>query len=114
MNSPYSSEVYKALGIIENCARNKQLIFYSELYKLIDLDHKNPGHRKKGASILAEVNEISLKEKKVMVTSLVISAQENDPNKGFFDLAKQLHKLDHEEELTFWMKEVKKVFKAYK
>jgi len=109
--------VQKTLGILEGFAREKKLINYGELYPQIGLDREDPADRHIGAVILGEVNKITIKERGVMISSLVTLREEQYPADGFFEFAVELGRMtpikDEEKLLAFWAGEVKETFKSY-
>ena len=115
--NPDSEVIQKTLKIIEERASKKQLINYGELYPEIGLSTESPEDRKTGADVLGEVNIISLKEKGVMVSALVVLGGQHYPAPGFFEFAVEQGKMNSGvndfQRLDFWVQEVKKVFEAY-
>ncbi|MCX6740319.1 MAG: hypothetical protein NTZ49_03770 [Candidatus Parcubacteria bacterium] len=112
-----NAKALKALQILENCARNKQAIYYKDLYDKIGLNCENPKDRNTGSHMLGEINILTLDKDDVMLSSLVTLREANQPAEGFFEYAVELGKLDadanEDERLKCWIKEMQKVFKVY-
>lgn len=112
-----NKKILQTFQILEELARNKQIIYYQELYEQIGLDRENPNDRKIGSDILGKVNLMSMDKNKTMISSLVSLREANQPADGFFEFAIELKKLkpnaNEAEKLEFWAKEIQNVFKAY-
>lgn len=112
-----NEKIAQTLKILEECARKKQIIYYQELYEEIGLSREDPNDRNKGSYILGEVNLISIKQNKTMLSSLVTLKDANQPADGFFEFAIELKRLkpstSESDKLDFWVKEMGNVFKAY-
>jgi hypothetical protein len=105
--------------ILQNHAKQKKMIWYGELYPLIDLKTDNAGDRNIGASLLAEVNILSYEEKAVLISAIVTLKQANAPAEGFYNFAKSedvgllKSDADEDEDEQFWVNQVKKVFNVF-
>jgi len=110
-------KISQTLQILEECAKNKRQIYYQELYEKIGLNRENPVDRNKGSQILAEINRISIKQNKTMLSSLVTLKGNSQPADGFFEFAIEEKRLKSNvsefDKLKFWVKETSKVFTAY-
>ena len=107
----------KTYNTLKEVASSKQLINYGQLYDQIGVDSRDPRERRRGSDILTEVNKISLEEKGVMISSIVVLQEEQIPGGMYFGLAVEFEKLNEgaseSEKLAFWQEECKKVFEAY-
>lgn len=113
----HSEVVQKTLRILEDKAKQKQLVNYGELYPKIGLSTEDPEDRNTGAAILSEVNIITIQEKNIMLSSLVTLREKQYPAQGFFEFAVEQKRMtptnDEMKLLAFWANEVSKAFKAY-
>lgn len=111
-------QITTAYNKLKECAKMRQLILYGELYGLIGLDHRLQSDLHKGSIILTKVNEISMEEASVMITSLATMKDTSRPGEGYFTLAKEWGKLKDnakdEEKEEFWWNECGKVCAFYK
>jgi len=112
-----NQRITQTLQILEEYAKNKQLINYQELYEKIGLNREIAADRKEGARILAEVNRITIGRNDIMISSLVTLRGNQQPADGFFEFAIELGRLNtnasDDDKLKFWVDEVKKTFNAY-
>jgi len=119
INSWYLREkINIARKILEDVAREKNWIHYSDLYPKIGLDTENIIDRDKGSYILAKINDETLKENDVMLSSLVVLKKEGEePAKGFYEYAIINKRLKDDatdnEKTAFWIKEMKKCHNLY-
>lgn len=107
----------KTYNILKEIAASEQKINYGQLYNQIGVDSRDPRERQRGSDILTEVNKISIKERDVMISSIVVLQEEQIPGGMYFGLAVEFGKLNEgaseSEKLAFWQKECKKVYEAY-
>lgn len=110
-------KIQQTLQILEECASEKKLVNYNVLYEQIKLNRENPSDRNKGAKILAEVNHITMKKNKTMLSAIVTLKGDESPAYGFYEFATELKLLkksaNENDKLLFWAEEIKKVFKEY-
>ena len=110
-------KIEQTIQILEEYALRKRLINYNVLYGQIGLNRENPADRNTGAKILAEVNRITLKKNKTMISSIVILKGNESPADGFYEFAEELELLkksaNENDKLRFWAEQIKKVFKEY-
>ncbi len=110
-------KIHKTLKILEDSASEKKLVNYNILYEQIKLNREDPSDRNEGAKILAEVNRITMKKNKTMLSAIVTLKGEESPAYGFYNLAIELNLLKKSaneiDKLSFWAKQIKKVFKVY-
>jgi hypothetical protein len=71
-------------------ARNKNVITYSEVGKITELNMENPAHRNELAEILGEISWHEHDNDNPLLSAVVVHAGDNKmPGKGFFDLARE-------------------------
>jgi len=109
--------IEKTYSLLVAEAANERLINYGQLYEQIGVDNRDPRERRRGSDILTEVNKISLKEKDVMISSIVVKQDTQIPGGMYFSLAIEFGKLlesaSEEERICFWQEECKRVYAAY-
>ena len=112
-----NKKIQRTLQILEKSASEKKLVNYSNLYEQIKLDRENPADRNKGSKILAEVNRVTMKKNKTMLSAIVTLKGNESPAYGFYEFATELKLLkksaDEKDKLGFWAEQIKKVFKIY-
>lgn len=112
-----SKVVEKTYEILKKVAKREAIITYGELYDQIGVDMKNAGERKRGSEILREVNEISVLERGIMITSLVVKNDTQIPGEEFFRVATQYKVLKEDaleaEKKEYWEQELEKVHETY-
>ena len=110
-------KISQTMQILEEYAKNKQQVYYHELYERIGLNRENPSDRNKGSHILAEINKISIAKNNTMLSSLVTLKGANEPADGFFEFSIEIKRLKSNasnfDRLDFWVKEMKNVFNVY-
>jgi hypothetical protein len=90
-------------------ARNRQLIFYGELAKLIGIDTDNP-HAAQVGKVLDRSNQDEVANGRPMLSALVVSKDTMLPGRGFFNLGEQLRLTEHgEDEVGFAVRQIKRV-----
>jgi hypothetical protein len=108
-------EAAKAEGrdALISCARNRQMIPYSDFVKHIQSIQFQGPHDARLAHFLEEISEAEAEAGRGMLTALVVHKHgDYQPGPGFFELARRLgHNTSDIEK--FWVQEVKKVFAAW-
>ena len=105
-------KINEVKSILEEYAKNKQLICYEDLYIRVGLRKEDWNDRNKGAEILAAIND-ETEINGLMLSSLVVLKGEHYPANGFFEYAEKQN-LSDDEKIGFWAKEVNKCFNFYK
>ena len=107
----------KTYNIIKKIAVSKQQITYGMLYSQIGVDNRDPRERKRGSDVLTEINKMSLEEKNVMITTVVVKQDTQKPGGMYFGLAVEFGKLKKDASKTekdvFLLSERKRVYKAF-
>jgi len=113
-----SKIVEKTYEILKDAAKRGRILTYGELYDQIGVSVKTADERKRGSQVLNEVNEISVLENDVMITSLVIKNDTQLPNNEFFRLATTYGSISEdaseEEKKEYWNSELEKVYNLFK
>ena len=104
-------EIYKRLRQV---ARANQIITYSKIAPMANLDMENPDHRKQIGEILGAISEREFKKGRPLLSAVVVHLDNNRPGKGFFNLAEELGIYDGTDDLAFHIQELDKVHKYWK
>lgn len=92
-------------------AKDRKLIFYSEVGEYVNLSMKNPHHRTKLGDILCNISTDEHDSGRPLLSALVVHKKDKKPGGRFFDLAKELGKQKRDEdEDSFYADELKSVF----
>ena len=97
--------------------RNGDLITYSEIAPLANLNMDNPDDRSKIAHILGDISTHENEQGRPLLSSIVVLAGIGYPGEGFFILARQLslyHGYKEFEDLEFFVQETKRVYDYWK
>ena len=114
------SEHETILTKLTEVAAARQTVYYSELGDLIGLDMSNPGDRYSLADILGDINIAEHAEGRPMISAVAILKESSQyeaamrPGVGFFNIANDRLGLyngskDPDEQLAFWIPELKRV-----
>jgi hypothetical protein len=114
----FRDKISIAKKILEDVAKGKNWIHYGDLYPKIGLNTENIIDRNQGSSILAKINDETLKENGIMLSSLVVLKKEGEePAEGFYDYAIINKKLKDnatdKEKMAFWIEEMNKCHSFY-
>ncbi len=91
-------------------AREEKTVTYGEVASWVGISS-----RAVGLGILDPINEMEIREKKPMLSALVVYRDSGRPGSGFFGLAKQLGVQAHDlSDELFWHREIAQVFVAHK
>lgn len=82
---------------------------YSDVGYLIGLDMGSPADRNRIARILDEISREEDSQGHPLLSAIAILRERNIPGEGFFKLARSLSKQDQEDDLVFWLDEVRRV-----
>jgi len=100
----------EAMAILQEIARQKKLITYSDLAKEI----RSAQFERHDFRLFGLIGEISTEESdfgRGMLSALVVTQEEGMPGPGFFELAKKLG-FDTRDQVAFWTNEVKRLYAA--
>ena len=82
---------------LQNVARQKQLISYSEAGSIVGLNMNRPPDRVILAGLLNEICEYEVDLNRPMLAAIVVRKNSKWPSQGFYKLARELGKLHSEE-----------------
>jgi len=91
---------------LKEVARVKTLTNYTEVGLLVGLEPHNPILW----GMLDDINRYEHQEHRPMLSAVVIVQADNKPGEGFFKLARDLGLFHGGDELTFWVKELNRVW----
>jgi hypothetical protein len=94
-------------------ARSRQLISYTELGKAADFDVSDAGQLDQLVKILERIAIADIRAARPLLVAVVIRADRGTPSKGFFDFAKQHGLMKREDEMSFFAKELQRVYGAW-
>ena len=101
---------------LQNVARQRQLISYSEAGSIVGLNMKRPPDRVILANLLNEICAYEVELKRPMLAAIVVRKNSKRPGPGFYKLARELGKLQSEEpsnEQNFLKSEQEQVYKNW-
>lgn len=90
-------------------ARAKGITNYSEVGELVGLDMSTEVGRIRIAQILDDINRYEAARKAPLISALVIRQDINIPGSGFFECARELERYRGDNDLLFWIDELKEV-----
>jgi len=96
-------DIYEKL---KEVAREKSLTNYTEIGLLVGLEPHNPILW----GMLDDINRHEYRENRPMLSAVVIVQADNKPGAGFFECARNLGVFQGGDELTFWVKELNRVW----
>ena len=102
--------IYKRL---KECARRGELINYSEIAPLADLNMEKQADRTQMGELLGEISTNELENGRPMLSAIVVLKESAIPGEGFFNLARYLgvyHGHGDDTDVEFFALEVNKVF----
>lgn len=99
-------------------AREQRTVSYGEIIRLAELKSSADALRGELGRLLGEIveSEIAKDPDAPMLSAVAIPVDGNRPGKGFFDLARELRRLDSTRETdedTFWIIELNRVYAYY-
>jgi hypothetical protein len=94
-------------------ARGRQLITYTDLGKIADLDVSDRQQLDQLVKILDGIAIADIRAGRPLLVAVVIRADRGTPSKGFFDFAKQHGLMKREDEVGFFAKELQRVYDAW-
>lgn len=101
-----------------DAAREQRTVGYGEIIRLAELRSSGDALRGELGRLLGEIveSEIAQDPAAPMLSAEAMPADGNRPSKGFFDLARELRRLDSTRETdedTFWIAELNRVYAYY-
>ena len=95
-------------------AKNRKVVHYAEVGKLLNFSMDNPSHRVELGSILGEISTEEHESERPLLSAVVVHREDYLPGEGFFNLARELGKQRPDEDNdTFYANELKRVFDAW-
>ncbi len=86
---------------------------YTDVGVLIGLDMNSPADRNEIATILDSISNFEHARGNPLLSAVVLLKDKNMPGNGFFSLAKRLSKQKGEEDLDFWLSELRLVHNTW-
>jgi hypothetical protein len=103
MNDPVRDRLIRA-------AQGGELVYYSELAKLLGIDMDNPHFGVQVGRVLDEINQDEVADGRPMLSAIVVSKDTMLPGKGFFTLGQQLRRtLRDNDEISCALREMKRI-----
>ena len=99
---------------LKQLAKSEKITCYSSIAPLAGLDMTNPAHRREIGEILGEISQHEHDAGRPLLSAVVISRDTNMPGEGFFKLARDLSLFMAEDELSFFTKELEKVYAQWR
>ncbi len=95
-------------------ARNRRVVYYAEVGRLLNFSMDNPSHRVELGKILGEISTEEYEEGRPLLSAVVVHKEDHQPGEGFFSLAKELgQKRPDEDSDAFYASELERVFIAW-
>ena len=92
-------------------AKNRDVVYYAEVGKLLNFSMDNPSHWVKLGCILDKISTEEHESGRPFLSAVVVHKEDHLPGEGFFNLARELGKQKPDEDNdTFYANERKKVF----
>ena len=96
-------------------ARAREFVHYGELAKMLDIDMDNPHFGALVGKVLGEVSEDEVAAGRPMISAIVVSRDDMLPGKGFYNLGKQLHLVQpDEDEIAFAIRQIRRVHEYWR
>jgi hypothetical protein len=102
----------EARAAMIEAARVEDVITYGQLVAKIKAIHFEP-HDFKLFHLLGQVSSAESRDGRGMLTAVVVTAEDNLPGQGFFNLAKDLG-FSFTDQLQFWTTQLNAVYRAWK
>ena len=103
------TSLYERLKEVARQQGSHGVITYGEIAPMLGLNMENPADRNEIGRILGAISEREHNDKHPMLSVVVVHADTRYPGKGFFTLARELGLYHGDDELVFFVKELKKV-----
>jgi hypothetical protein len=100
-----------AQTVLVEAASSKQTITYTELSERLPI-HVLPKSQAM-SRMLSEISRRSYEEKKVLLSAVVVRAEDGVPGDGFWDLALELGE-QVDDQAEFWERSLDAVYEAYR
>ena len=90
-------------------AADGDITYYSDIAPLVGLDMNFPDDRNQISNILGEISRREYEGGRPLLSAVVILRNENIPGEGFFNLARGLELYDEDNDMKFWIQELRRV-----
>ena len=104
-----SSEIDVVYQELLRVAKGESITNYADVGGLIGLNMESPADRNRISEILDEISITEDHRGNPLLSAVVVLREQNIPGDGFFKLAKCLKKYDGNDDLLFWLKEIRRV-----
>ena len=104
-----SSEIGVVYQELLRLAKGESITNYTDVGRLIGLNMDSPADRNRISEILDEISSTEDYRGNPLLSAVVVLREQNIPGEGFFKLAKGLKKYDGNDDLLFWLKEIRRV-----
>ena len=101
-----NEDIYSEL---QRIARDDGYVIYSEIAPLAHLNMSNPSDRDRIGQLLDEINRHEYSMGHPLLSAVVIHKENNMPGAGFFKLARELGLYTGNDDLKFFLDELKRV-----
>ncbi len=95
-------------------ARQEKLATYGEIAPLANLDMANQADRNRIGEILGEISTFEHQHKRPLLSVIVIHKNGTEPGPGFFNLAKALGIQNQQDNDSFFIAELNRVYHYWK
>jgi hypothetical protein len=116
-NNDLQQQIRMASEYLASRAKEKQLVYFGDVYSFIGLNVNDLSEQDKGGYILAEVNKL-VRENNILLSAIVVNKEKMAPYAGFYKLAEEWKLLspnaNEDKKMFFWAEEVRKAFEFYK
>lgn len=99
-------EIYERLNHV---ASAQDIVYYSEIAPMVRLNMANADHRVAMGKILEKISTHEHQQDRPMLSAIVINYEAHIPGTGFFDLARRLGKHSGNDDLRFFLRELRRV-----
>ena len=99
---------------LKSVARAQDVTAYSDIAPLAGLDMSSPDDRNRIAEILGEISRQEHAQGHPMLSAVVIHRDNNIPGQGFFTLARELGLYRGNNDLMFFVNELRRVHDYWK
>ena len=94
---------------LKEVAQGQGITYYSDIAPMAGLDMNLPHDRYEIGAILDDINRHEHKGRRPMLSAVVVHKDSLKPGTGFFTLARSLRLFDGEDEVKFYIQELRKV-----
>jgi hypothetical protein len=99
---------------LQRLAREGKTATYAVLAALTGLDVAKAEDRRRLADLLREVSVGEHRQRRPMLSVVVVLRRRGTPGRGFFDLARELGRYDGSDPQAFWTAELNRVYDEWR